>query len=231
MTFTPAASASVFFFALILLTVLGSFFAAVYFSNKKMGTNAKKRALVTVGLTILWLVILSGFVTTGIMEARPMPFMMIFFGASNLVALVMALSPVGRWIAANIPIYLLVLFQGFRFPLELVLHSWASQGTIPKTMTWTGSNYDIVTGVYCLLSAYFVRKSTSSAWKANILGFILLLNVMRVAVLSSPLPFSWPLTSPLQLAFHLPYMLIVPVCVAGALAGHVILTRALLMRR
>jgi hypothetical protein len=29
---------------------------------------------------------------------------------------------------------------------------------------------------------------------------------------------------------HLPYALIAPVCVAGALAGHVILTRALLMR-
>ena len=33
---------------------------------------------------------------------------------------------------------------------------------------------------------------------------------------------------PLQLMFHMPYALIATVCVAGAVAGHVILTRRLL---
>jgi hypothetical protein len=48
-------------------------------------------------------------------------------------------------------------------------------------------------------------------------------------VMSSPLPFAWKdVDPPLQLALHLPYALIVTVCVAGALAGHVVLTRALL---
>jgi hypothetical protein len=58
----------------------------------------------------------------------------------------------------------------------------------------------------------------------------LLLNVMRVAMMSSPLPFAWDVRPPLQLVSHLPYAWIAPVCVAGALAGHLVLTRALLGR-
>src|SRR5258708_6471905 len=79
--------------------------------------------------------------------------------------------------------------------------------------------------------AVFAPRSRALAWGANAVGFTLLLNVMRVAVLSSPLPFAWPLARPLLLAAHLPYALIVPICVAGALGGHVVLTRALLRLR
>jgi putative effector of murein hydrolase len=56
-------------------------------------------------------------------------------------------------------------------------------------------------------------------------------NVMRVAVMSSPLPFAWQVSPPLRLIFQLPFAFIVPVCVGGALAGHIILTRALLLNR
>ena len=53
------------------------------------------------------------------------------------------------------------------------------------------------------------------------IGFALLANVARVVVMSSPLPFAWGVEPPLQLGMHLPYALIVPICVGGALAGHV----------
>jgi hypothetical protein len=43
-------------------------------------------------------------------------------------------------------------------------------------------------------------------------------------------PFGWNVSPPLVLAMHLPYAWIVPICVAGALCGHVVLTRALLMK-
>ena len=79
--------------------------------------------------------------------------------------------------------------------------------------------------------APFCRRSTLAAWTGNIIGFALLLNVARVAVLSSPVPFGWHDVSPkLEVAYHLPYALIIPVCVGGALVGHIALTRALLRR-
>jgi len=58
-----------------------------------------------------------------------------------------------------------------------------------------------------------------------------LANVGRVAVRSPPLAFGWPDVTPkLQPAFHLPYALIIPVCISGALIGHIALTRALLAK-
>ena len=115
-----------------------------------------------------------------------------------------------------------------RLPLELILHAWAHQGTIPSTMTWTGQNWDIVSGGAALLAAPLARRHRVAAWCANVIGMALLLNVVRVAVLSSPISFGWQITPPLLLAFHLPYALILPVCIGGAAMGHVVLTRALL---
>jgi len=54
--------------------------------------------------------------------------------------------------------------------------------------------------------------------------------VMRVAVLSSPISFGWPVEPKLELIYHVPYALIIPVCIGGALIGHIALARALLRR-
>jgi hypothetical protein len=140
---------------------------------------------------------------------------------------VFALSPIGKSLSIQLPLAWIIGFQVFRLPLELVLHSWAEQGTIPMTMTWNGQNWDIVSGVVALVCAPLASRVRAAGWLANIVGFVLLLNVARVAILSSPLPFAWGLASPLQLGFHLPYAFIVPVCVGGALAGHIVLTRKL----
>ena len=146
------------------------------------------------------------------------------------MSVITGLSPLGGRIAANIPLAALVGFQAFRLPLELVLHRWAEQGTIPTTMTWSGDNWDIVSGIVALVAAPLAHRHRIFAWGANVIGTVLLLNVIRVALLSAPLPFGWMVTPPLLLALHLPYAWIGPVCVGGALAGHIILTRALLRR-
>ena len=136
-----------------------------------------------------------------------------------------ALVPGSR---GGLPLAALVGFQGFRLPLELVLHQWVGEGSIPETMTWTGQNWDIVAGVMALVVAAWPSRPRAVVWAFDVLGFVLLLNVMRVAIFSSPLPFAWPLQPPMLLPLHLPYAWIVPICVAGALGGHIVLTRALL---
>jgi hypothetical protein len=123
----------------------------------------------------------------------------------------------------------LLVHYRFRLPLELVLHTWVRQGVIPETMTWTGSNWDILSGIAALLLAPLSGRFKAAAWAGNIIGCVLLLNVGRIAILSAPVPFGWhDVTPKLLLPFHLPYALVIPVCVGGALAGHIILTRALL---
>ena len=94
-------------------------------------------------------------------------------------------------------------------------------------MTWSGQNWDVISGIVALVAAPWADRSRAVAWIANGVGAVLLLNVMRVAALSAPVPFGWHVTPPLVLVWHLPYALIGSVCVCGAIVGHVVLTRAL----
>ncbi len=228
MTFVPAETTSLMFFIVILSVVVFMQLGGIYIAQRRLGKDAQKRTLL---FGIAYLLVLSAFsvvVLSGILESSPFPWLMITLGLLNLGAIYFALSTAGGTIARGLTMSELVAFQFFRVPLELVLHSWAQQGTIPQTMTWTGQNFDIITGIVVLLAAPFANRSRLIAWGANIVGFALLLNVMRVAVMSSPLPFAWGVEPPLQLGFHLPYAFIIPVCVSGALTWHLLLTRKLL---
>jgi hypothetical protein len=183
---------------------------------------------VAIGM-IVWLGAILFAVQSGWIQGGPRR-LLVFAGAMNAVSLGVGLSPIGRWLSV-LPLPALVAFQGFRLPLELVLHSWVAQGVIPATMTWSGRNWDLVSGVVALIAAPFCRRSRVGAWIANGVGLALLANVMRVAVMSSPVAFGWPVEPKLELIFHVPYALIIPVCIGGALIGHIALTRALLRRR
>ncbi|HET9952438.1 MAG TPA: hypothetical protein VFS09_11660 [Candidatus Eisenbacteria bacterium] len=229
--FHPPDSVTTALFVAILAAVLLAFLAAVWRGAAADGARPASRTAFAALGGLVWLAVLGEFVANGAVAHAPMPAILVFAGASNLMALVLGLSPLGGSIARGVPIGALVAFQGFRLPLELVLHDWARQGTIPETMTWSGSNFDIVSGIVALLAAPFAARWRAAAWAANAIGLALLVNVGRVAILSSPLPFAWRVEPPLLLAAHLPYAFILPVCVAGALLGHVVLTRALLRPR
>jgi hypothetical protein len=190
--------------------------------------NPSRRTLLEAIGTIIWLSAILLVAGSGWLEGDQRR-VLVFGGVMNAVSLGIGLSPIGRWLS-SLPLAALVAFQGFRFPLELVLHSWVAQGVISATMTWSGRNWDIVSGVLALVAAPFCRRSRVVAWIANGVGLALLVNVMRVAVMSSPVSFGWPVLPKLELIFHVPYALIVPVCIGGALIGHIALTRALLRR-
>jgi hypothetical protein len=222
MEFHPASAGSVAAFAAILVAVVGALPWAV---QRSYGST--RAVLVAAGALALWLGALSALVASGKMASLPMNGLPFFFGSILIVCVGLGLSPVGARLSAGVPLAALVGFQAFRLPLELVLHEWAAQGTIPETMTWTGQNWDIVSGIAALVCAPLAGRYPVAARFANIVGFALLLNVMRVALLSAPVPFGWDVQPKLLVAFHLPYALIGPVCVGGALFGHVVLTRRL----
>jgi hypothetical protein len=226
--FHPASPLSVFVFLLVCGAVVASFLRGVWVSARAEGRDPLRMTLsVSAGL-VLWLAALAELVGSGWLDA--VPGRLVALGAVVMAGSTwLGLSPLGRGMADACPLSLLLAFQGFRLPLELVLHSWASQGVIPEAMTWTGSNWDILSGIVALVLAPLCRRSKAAAWAGNIIGFVLLLNVGRVAVFSAPVPFGWHhVTQKLLLPYHLPYALIVPICLGGALAGHIILTRALL---
>lgn len=214
---------SIVLFVSILVAVMSAGVAGIHIARRSID-----RTVAFAITLVIWTAATGTYVALGVPE-ESVGGLMGFFALSNLGGVVLGLSPVGRWWATGLPLWALVAFQGFRLPLEIVLHWWVADGTIPATMTWSGSNVDIVSGVVAIVAAPWARHR-GVAWLANIVGIVLLANVARVAVLSSPVPFGWNVSPPLTLAMHLPYAWIVPVCVAGALCGHIVLTRALLTR-
>jgi hypothetical protein len=227
--FHPASVASLVAFASICLFVIGAIIWGVWKGAGRDSTDSSRRTRVVAIGTIIYLSAIIFVVASGWPRGNQQR-LLLFFGAINLISLSVGLSAIGRWLSL-LPVSVLVAFQGFRLPLELVLHSWVLQEVIPATMTWSGRNWDIVSGVSALLLAPFCRRSKWPAWIANMIGLALLVNVMRVAILSSPVSFGWPVTPKLELINHVPYALIVPICIGGALIGHIALTRALLRSR
>jgi hypothetical protein len=229
--FTPASPGSVAAFLAVVVFVSAAIPVAAFFGYRSAPGGGRREAALTAAGLIAWILVVCVAVGSGAMERLPLQGLPFFFGAVLISGVWAGLSPLGGRIAANVPLVALVGFHAFRLPLELVLHSWAGQGTIPETMTWDGQNWDIISGAVAIIVAPFAIRSRALAWGANIVGAVLLLNVIRVALLSSPIPIGWGQQPPLLLALHLPYALIAPVCVAGALAGHIVLTRALLLPR
>ena len=224
--FAPASPLSQAVFLVIVAGVIAAFLTGVGVAYGADPPRARRvTGLAALGLTA-WLGLVVLAVGSGWLARLPMGGFPAFFGAVLAVSAAVALSPLGGRLAL-LPLGALVAFQAFRLPLELVLHNWAAHGTIPETMTWSGQNWDIVSGVVALAAAPWAGRRRALAWTANLVGAGLLLNVMRVAVMSAPVPFAWGVTPPLLLAWYLPYALIGPVAVGGALAGHIILTRAL----
>ncbi len=155
----------------------------------------------TAGITCVWLGTLSAFAASGFVREAPMPRLFYLLGASNIAPIILAFSPLGTRLS-YLPLPALVGFQIFRLPLELVLHRWALDGTIPTTMTWSGANYDIVSGIAALFVAPIATRVPGAARLFNIIGLVLLLNVARVAILSSPFPFGWGVSPPLELGLQ-----------------------------
>ncbi len=225
-TFTPASPASLAAFVAILGAVVVAFLVA---GHRALGGSPRKTAALMAG-TALYLGGFSAIVGSGWLPSLPLGGFPFVLAPALALSVAVGLSSLGRRLAETTPLWALVAFQGFRLPLELVLHSWGEQGTIPLTMTWSGQNLDVVSGVVALALSPLVPRAPGAARLANIVGFALLLNVMRVAGLSLPGPFGWGQTPPLLIGWHLPYALIVPVAVGGALIGHLVLMRALWSR-
>ena len=230
MPFTPASTASLVAFVSIVVGVIGLFLGGVrhaYRGDPPVARRVTNRTALGLGI---WLGLIGTLVASGRMPTLPLGGFPIFFGSVALVSLATGLSPLGGRLAAGVPLAALVGFHSFRLPLELVLHQWAAQGTIPTTMTWSGQNWDIISGLAALLAAPLANRHRAAAWAAHLIGSVLLVNVIRVAVLSAPVPFGWGVTPPLVVAWHLPYALVGPVCVGGAITGHIVLMRALVQR-
>ncbi len=218
--FVSANPMSLFFFILTMFLALASVLYGTFISDR---IRFKK----LVCFLVIWNFLTTGIVLSGIIKESFVPFSVLLFILINVTAVFFGLSSFSKPYLA-LPTKFLVLFHFFRFPLELVLHSWSKTGTVPATMTWTGQNYDIISGLLSVFALFPVFQNKRFYWFFNVISLALLINVIRVVLMSSPLPFAWPLENPIQLLAYFPYHLVATVGVWLALVGHIVLTRKLL---
>ena len=98
---------------------------------------------------------------------------------------------VGRVIGESVPLQVLVGMQGFRFVVELYLDQLWSAGMLPRMMTFHGTNFDILVGASAPFMAFLIarqRISTKTVRAWNVVGLLVLSNVVARGILSAPGP-------------------------------------------
>ncbi len=94
-----------------------------------------------------------------------------------------------RWLG-GLPLFALTALHVLRIPVELVLHQAYEAGLVPRDMTYSGFNFDIVSGITALALMFWMRsarppgRAVLLAW--NVGALILLGVVVITAVLSIP---------------------------------------------
>jgi hypothetical protein len=195
---------------------------------KRTARAAEMAAAVVVAWAVFCLVLAKAGVLAHF-ESRPPP----LFGVMIVALLGTALigrSAIGERLVRGLPLWLLVGSQSFRLPLELVMHRAATTGTMPVEMSFSGYNFDILTGVFAVVVAIGLKRGSfgrrvTSVW--NNVGLVLLLGINVIALLATPVFHAF---GPGHLNLWIadpPFVLLPTFLVPSALLGHILVFRAL----
>ena len=128
----------------------------------------------------------------------------------------------------RIPLKLLTSVHVVRIPVELTLYWLAAAKAVPEILTFNGRNFDIVSGILAII-VYFAafRGRTANRWILigfNVIGLILLANIVSIAILSLPSPAQqMAFDQPNLAVMYFPYIwlpaIIVPIVLFSHLAS------------
>lgn len=218
-------------FATLGVLVASAFPLGVLWASRRLG-EGRGMAMAAGAGTALWLALTAGAAASGALRFDGMPpTMVVLIVAILAVALGIGLSRVGGRLAAGVPLAALVGVQAFRLPLELAMHRAFEEGIMPVQMSYSGRNFDIVTGITAIIVAGLLLAGRMPAWGVrlwNWMGLALLANVVIIANLSTPTPFRVFMNEPANVWItRAPFVWLPAVMVLTALLGHIVIFRAL----
>jgi hypothetical protein len=220
-------------FAVLPILVAAGFVMVCEWAGRRLGQEAavRRRRAVRVGAAVLaWLAITAFVASTGVLrrfDLTPPPFLAMVL-AIAIIGVAVPFSRLGTLLIAGLPIWFLVGSQVFRFPLELLLHRAYVEGIMPVQMSYSGRNYDIVSGITAGVLGLWLICRPLPRWVVtcwNILGFALLVNIVTVAIVSTPV-FAWFGADRLNtFVTYPPFVWLPAILVTAALMGHVLVWR------
>jgi hypothetical protein len=194
----------------------------------------RRAAFVAAGVSAGWLALSYALSASGLLarfDLRPPPFAFMFVTVIA-AGLALGLSPLGKALS-RLPLVWLVGVHAFRLPLELVMHQAAVEGVMPVQMSYSGYNFDIVTGASAAFLAALIARGKAPralvvAW--NALGSVLLVVIAAVAFAGTPMirAFGDAPEDVNSWVAHPPFVWLPAILVLAAIAGHVIVARRLL---
>jgi hypothetical protein len=222
-------------FRVLPIALAALFVAGVAVSWRRTGATWPRTTAATVAMAIgvaTWMGLTYVAALVGVLRFDSRwPAMMLLVPLMLALSVGLAMSSVGRRLATGLPLWVLVGFQSFRLPLELMMHRAYEAGLMPVQMSYSGLNFDIVTGASAPIVATLVAVGSAGArlvrgW--NILGSLLLCNIIVVSLLSTPTPLRVFRTPPANTwVSTAPYVWLPAVMVALAILGHIVVHRAL----
>jgi len=195
------------------------------------GSTSSRWTVIAILVVAVWLGGSTLIAESGILREfnrRPPPFLLMALGFT-LATAALAFSPVGTRLVKGIGIGWLIGFQAFRIPVELWLHSLYQEGVVPVQMTYSGRNFDIVSGILGLALGLWAMKRQPPRWTIwlfNLIGLALLINIVTVAILSAPTPLRQFFNEPANtFVAYWPFVWLPAFLVQAAWFGHLLVFR------
>ncbi len=185
-----------------------------------------------------WIALTGFLAQSGILsrfDITPPPFVLVI-PALIIVAFSVGLSSFAKEISIKKSFAILVGLQAFRFPLELIMHHAYEVGIMPQFLSYSGYNFDVLTGIGAMILGIMFWRGYSvshfAIWIWNIWGIFCLLVIAGIAAAGSPI-FQAFGSEPEQInswVVFFPYIWLPSVLVVIAIIGHILVTRKLLSK-
>ncbi len=139
-----------------------------------------------------------------------------------------------RWgarFAEGLSFGILIGSQIFRLPLEFVMHRAAVEGVMPVQMSYSGQSFDILTGATAIVVAGLAIRGLAPLWLLfawNLAGSLLLINIVTIAILSTPLFRTFGDGQMNTWVADAPFVWLPGILVPAAIFGHGVIWRKLL---
>lgn len=214
-------------------------FGVLYWLGQSIKESTNTRTYTRLyGGMVLWLILQAVLAIKGFYydttSLPPRPVLMVI--PVFLFIAYLFISDTGKKLIDQLSLNDLTYLHTSRIAVEIVLFWLYKYHQVPQSMTFEGQNFDILTGITAPIVGYlyFNRQSISSKvlliW--NILGLLLLVNVVTHGILSVPSPvqqfaFDQPNVAVLKFPFNWLPSFVVPVM----LFSHLVAFRQILTKK